>query len=152
MTAYPLTLLKSYSSLKTVIHEIDKLIYETAISPYPLGYEQSTFSHVETITKYVQKRDNLEILKRAIAKVLNGIDHDTRVLLYLRFIKRAKISRIADFLGCSLRTVYRKSQRALITFSKALTRSGYNETWFLENYSKIRWLSALYKRIQSCSK
>lgn len=83
-----------------------------------------------------------EETSRTLGRILGKLRPMYREALAFRFYGKK------GTFDCSLRTVYRRSERALRGVYEALCREGYTEAWFLENFEGDKEMQQLYRRLQ----
>ena len=88
----------------------------------------------------IDKKRRFINLKVIIEKALSEIDEKHQKILILFYFDNISCEKIAELLGVNLRTVFRYKNSALASFSRALSRNGFKEDFFNENYKKDRWL------------
>ena len=95
---------------------------------------------VEKVGEMIDKKRRFINLKVIIEQALSEIDKRRQKILILFYIDNLSCEKIAELFGVNLRTIFRYKNSALISFSKALSRNGFKEDFFNENYQKDKWL------------
>lgn len=140
------TILTVYTSLSMVIDEIERLIYDKAVSAHNLGgstFEQTTHQ-VDTIFKLIEKKKNLLTLKTICDEALTKLCLQQRQLLSMRYYERLMPHQIVAKLAIPSRTYYRLNNKALQEFAHILTSLGYNENWFIKAFLDQQWIKRIY--------
>lgn len=144
------TLLSVYRYLPRVTYALDKIVKTRAYNSYYVSSNNVAFNDVmnvaNTILNLTDRKITLINIKLIVEKCLYQIDKKMARILVLKFIDGKKSVEIADKFNVCLRTIFRKINTALESFSKALCRNGYddgalynllkNEKWILSTYQK----------------
>lgn len=67
-----------------------------------------------------------------------------RRILGLVFIDGVKSEKVAKILNMSLRTFFRRKNKALNNFMEEMELSGFNAEYFIKEYSNERWFNSVY--------
>ena len=104
----------------------------------------STFYQTSKIIELMDRKRKMINLKIAVEDAISKMDKTNRRLLTLVFIDGAKCEMIAKIIGVSLRTFFRKKISAWKQFASLLEEMGYDEEFFISEYSSERWFMAVY--------
>ena len=142
------TILQVYKFLPRIVHTYDRLIESKAInSQYTNGYNINYFG-TEAVTKAIidlsQRKITLINLKLIIEKALKSMRPSMARILILKFVDGKKCVNLANYFNVCLRTVFRKLNSALASFSLALKRLGYDESKLKEMLAQEKWISSVH--------
>lgn len=140
------TILSIYRTLDTLISAIDNLVLckgkNSNHYSHMSGY--NTLEYMNNVISLIERKKRLINLKLIIEEMLLKMDSKQQRLLVLTFFDNAKSAVVADALGISLRTYFRKKEQALTSFACLMKNSQFNGTFFEENYADERWLMDYY--------
>lgn len=108
------------------------------------GYELSchgTHKQIEQICQKVQTGKECRLFCQAACEGLKKLSNVERALLVGVYIKRIAIKDIAKRNNASVSTLYRRLMQARSNFKNCLTSLGYDEQWFVTNYSHFDFFS-----------
>lgn len=110
--------LSIYKYLPTMVNTLDKIIMNTGKSSHNsiLQKYQSTYCQASKIIELIDRKRKMINLKIAVEDTLNKLDRNSKRLLTLIFIDGAKSEVVAEMLGMSIRTFFRKKSRLLMNF------------------------------------
>lgn len=141
------TMLRAYRSLESVAGQIDDLVYRRALSSHSFradcvcsGAEQQ----VEKIVQLMNKKSNLINLKLLTDEIMAVMDGESFVILTNKYFKNLKAEKSVEQLGISLRTYFRRLDKAEDRFAKECLLRGCGDDWFKENYFDQSWIKNLY--------
>lgn len=141
------TMLRAYPSLESVAEQIDRLVYRRAVLTHSLKSDCVCLNaerQVEQVVKLMNKKNNLINLKLVTDEILATLDDTAREILTGRYITKEHRDDVIARLGLSLRTYFRRLDKALRTFACECAVRGCDETWLEENYFDQSWLKNLY--------
>lgn len=119
------TLLKSFNRLDQVAEILDRLVLEKGIA------SQYSFDSTERlagkILAVIERKKILVTLKSLTMECLSKLKSKHSKLLILKFFDCMKSTDIATVLGCSMRSLFRNTNQALINFNKNLIELGYDD-------------------------
>lgn len=148
------TILCAYGSLETVAGHIDDLVMRRALSSNVQSGDFALFGaqrQIEGVVRLMNKKNDLINLKVATDEALAAIDGTSRSILEDKYFRRLKLADTAARLGLSLRTCFRRLQKAEERFANACAAKGCDQKWFEENYFSQSWLKNLYFRIKEAA-
>lgn len=97
----------------------------------------STMQQIESIDKLLERRDTLVYLQQSISDSLCSLPMSVRILLRLVYVKKAKKQQVAQYMGYSMRTLYRRLDSARDMLHKALLANGISYQWLVDNIKPI---------------
>ncbi len=144
------TVLQVYRYLPRITRTYDKLIMSKALNSQFTNSTNINFFSTETVADAIinlsQRKITLINLKLLIEKALKSIKPSLARLLILKFIDGKRCIDLADRLGICLRTVFRKINTALNSFSLALKRLGYTEEIIEKMLISEKWIAQVHKQ------
>ena len=153
MNAWGKTLLTVQKYLERVTKAIDSLIFKRALSS---GYvstrnitEQSAYSVSQNIIGLSERKINLININTICFNALKGIDKISAKILILKFIDGFQSSEIAELLGISDRTYYRKLNLAYSELGVWLSKNNFSDRYFKEKYKNEGWILDVYNKNKS---
>lgn len=105
---------------------------------------QTTYGQASKIIEYLERKRKMINLKVAVEDCLAKLNKIDRRILGLVFLDGVKSELVAQFLGVSLRTFFRKKLEALIHFNNQMMASGFDVKFFIREYSSEKWLLSVY--------
>lgn len=135
-------ILSYYNYIEKSVRAIDKYVLDKCVytSYFDCGLNFDIEKRVEKVGEMIDKKRRFINLKVIIEKALSEIDEKHQKILILFYFDNLSCEKIAELLGVNLRTIFRYKNSALVSFSRALSRNGFKEDFFNENYKKDRWL------------
>lgn len=145
--------LSIYKYLPTMVNTLDKIIMDTGKSSHNsiLQKYQSTYCQASKIIELIDRKRKMINLKIAVEDTLNKLDRNSKRLLTLIFIDGAKSEVVAEMLGMSIRTFFRKKISAINEFSSIFQCKGYDNEFFESEYSYELWFMSVYNACVSKS-
>ena len=139
--------LSVYKYLEKMANNIDKIILDTGKNSNNLNIQkyQTTMYQTKKILEYMDRKRKIINLKIAVEDSLMMLSKTERRILVLVFIDGIKSDVVAELLGFSLRTFFRKKLKALNNFAEQMIKCGYNMRFFDKEYSTERWLYSVYE-------
>ncbi len=104
----------------------------------------TTYGQANKIIEYLDRKRKMINLKVAVEECLAKLNKTDRRILALVFIDGVKSDMVAQFLGISLRTFFRKKIEALIHFTNQMITSGFDLKFFVREYACEKWLLSIY--------
>ena len=145
------TVLEIYNYLPRVTYAYDKIIKTRAYNSANMSSNNLGFNNVENVTNSIinlsQRKVTLINLKLIIEKALKSMDKELAKIIIFKFIDKKKSVEIAEKLDVCLRTMFRKVNLALDSFSKALQRMGYSQEKLKGMLNKEKWICKVYETI-----
>ena len=145
MRMWSKSILSIYRYLETLSNAIDGLVKKNSKLTTGRGYN-STYIQASKIIEWTEKKRKMINLKIATREALKQLPLTDRRILILFYIDGVKSSVIAELLGCSIRTYYRKKVDAIERFGLALGRVGFDMDYLNKNYLQEKWLMSVYDR------
>ena len=139
------SILSIHRYLETLSKAIDGLVKKNSKVSNSMG-NNSTYMLASKIIEWTDKKKKMINLKVATIDALKKVNKESRRILILFYIDGVKGSTIADLLGCSIRTYYRKKKLALDRFAIALKSVGYDEEYLTKHYGNEKWLMSVYDK------
>ena len=137
------SVLSIYRYLETLTRAIDGLVKKNSGITYGYGYN-STYTLTSKLLKWTEKKRKMINLKVVTEDALRSLPSVYKRILILYYIDGVKSSLIAELIGVSIRTYYRKKKAALDKFAVNLAKMGFDLEYLKENYSNEKWLMRVY--------
>ena len=139
--------LSIYRYLETMTNTIDKIVLDTGKSSNSVMLQkyQTTGYQTSKIIELIDRKRKMINLKLAVEEALSKISKDDRRILTLVYIDGVKSEVMAQLIGCSLRTFFRKKLSAMTKFMLALELAGFNDEFFETDYAGERWFMSVYE-------
>ena len=142
MSYYEKTILTCYTSLSSMIEQIENVIKKRAKNSF---YDfQSTEIIANKILALCNVRFDLIDLKEKTENCLDKLNEEDRILIEYKYFQILPKDENFDHTS---RNYFRKQVRALNKFSKILSSQGLTEEWFFNKYMKISFISSLYNKV-----
>lgn len=146
------TILTAYRYLERLAGSIDKMIEARGLGSMNISGASYSFNNIinlsEKLIELSQRKVKLINLKVVTEKTLVRCGKTAAKLLIFKYIDGKTNSEVANLLGLSLRTFYRRLSDAEEKFEGVLTLSGFNEEWLNFYLSSERWLIEIKNRLQ----
>lgn len=153
MKIWSKTILNIYRYLERVANAIDKIVLSRAINSFFTSSSNMAFNGVwnvsQDIINLTNRKVNLINLKLITEKALSCIDEALAKVLILNFVEKRTCYECAEILNVSLRTYFRKLNKALESFSKALNRQKYDEKYFDNMLASENWILEVKNKLTS---
>lgn len=139
--------LSIYRYLETMSNTIDKIVLNTGKTSNNITLQkyQTTGYQTTKIIELIDRKRKMINLKLAVEEGLSKISKEDRRILTLVYIDGVKSEMVAQLIGCSLRTFFRKKLNAMNQFMLALEVAGFDETFFMGEYSREGWIMPVYE-------
>lgn len=144
------TMLRAYASLESMAEQIDRLVYRRAVLTHSLKSDCVCLGaerQVEEIIKLMNKKNALINLKITTDEILSALGDESREILVARYVTKEDRDAVTGRLGLSVRTYFRRLEKAMKTFACECCARGCDEKWFAENYFDQSWLKNLYRAV-----
>lgn len=142
------TILTSYNYLEIQARSIDKLIMKLCVNGLATNtYEYlryNTMSLTDEMIRQSQRKVNLINTKILVEEMLASIDKDLAKVLILKYIDKFLLSEIADIMNVSIKTIQRRTNRAIEECGVYLFKRGYANTKFREMFADEKWVFDIY--------
>lgn len=138
--------LSIYKYLEKMTDTIDKLIMDisTHSNSQTMQKNQTTFNQTRKIIEFLDRKRKMINLKVAVEESLDKLNKTDKRILGLVFIDGVKSEMVAQFLGVSLRTFFRKKVEALNRFNTQMIANGFDLNFFKSEYACEKWIMSVY--------
>jgi len=140
------TLLYCYRYLENIVDTIDDMVKK--ISLYSVYYNRKTntdtISQINKVIELNDRKVNLTNLKVVIEESLNLLSCNDLQFVSLYYIDGLTAEETAKVMGVSLRTFFRRRNKAIDKLTNILADK-YSVQYFFDNYIEETWLIDLYK-------
>ena len=143
MCYYEKTLLVSYTTLESVVEELEGLVMAKALASF--SSRDSCERQAEKILSLIEKKSKLIELKQKLDEVFVLMSSESLELISYKYFKTE--SERPDFDHTS-RKYFRKQIKALKEFSQKLLKAGMTEEWFKNKFLDISFLNSIYSRMK----
>lgn len=135
-----------YRYLESMSNSIDKIVVNTGTTSYSslLQKYQSTYYQAGKIIELVERKRKMINLKIAVEDSFAELDVMDKRILGLVFIDGIKSEKVSQLLNMSLRTFFRRKLVALANFSDKMVEAGFDDEFFISEYSKEKWFLSVY--------
>lgn len=144
------TLLSVYRYLERIAGAIDKLVLQCGLNSANIVGQNYVINNVYAVTDKMialsQRKVTLVNVKVLVEDILAKISKGDAQILIEKFLDGEKTKALAEKNGFSLRTVFRKIDGALSSFSKALVRAGYTDQKLQNMLSGENWIKSVFLR------
>ena len=145
------TLLSVYRYLERLCGSIDKIINRTGLSSINVNSQTFYYNNVYSITQRIIDLSHRKVtminLKLLIEDILQKMRPNEASCLILRYVDGAKRRVMAEHEGVSIRTIFRKIERAEESFFKILTIKGYDDKKIEKMLKDEQWIKNVYNRL-----
>lgn len=146
------TALDAYRYLPRVCYAYDRIIKTRAYNSAYYG-EVSTFNSVEKVVDFIlemsERKKNLINLKIAIEKTLKEMEKKNAKILIMRFIDGMKFCDLAEQFKVSMRTLFRRLNIALESFSNLIQKYGFGEKEMKKKFESENWIIGIFNSYNS---
>lgn len=138
--------LSLYRYLEAMSNTIDKIVISTGKNSNCslLQKYQTTYYQAGKMIELAERKRKMINLKVAVEDTLVNLSVMDRRILGLVFIDGVKSERVAKILNMSLRTFFRRKNKALNNFMEEMELAGFNAEYFIKEYSTERWFNSVY--------
>lgn len=145
--------LSIYRYLEKMTDTIDKLIMDIGkhSNNQVMQKNQTTYGQASKIIEYLDRKRKMINLKVAVEDALAKLNKTDKRILALVFIDGVKSDLVAQFLGVSLRTFFRKKIEALTHFNLQMIANGFDLNFFSSEYAQEKWIMSVYNECLSKS-
>jgi DNA-directed RNA polymerase specialized sigma subunit len=144
------TLICAYPYLERLSSAIDCKINTLCLKSNDIHFMPSiakdTYDLANTILTLTDRKFNLINLKVLVDSVLNSLPKSISKILILKFIDGVTNRDIASLMNLSIRTVCRKINSSLNSFSYELKRENYTQQKIEEMIKDEKWIQVLYNK------
>lgn len=140
-----------YKYLSTMSKSIDRIIEENTKSSNSVALQryQTTQYQANKIIDLIDRKRKMVNLKVIAEDVVSRLKKSDRRIITLVFFDGIKSELVADMLGISLRTFFRRKANALNQFTIILEALGYDAEFFESEYFCERWFMSIYNNCVS---
>lgn len=147
-------MLEGYKSLGILADISDRKVLDIAIKSSCFdGRPCNIINDINAITMLTNHKIKLINLKVLVMDMVSFLPYKYRQAARYRFIDGCKVSAVAEFLGLSIRSVFRLLHVIPKMCNEYFETKGLDDSWFLKNYGNEKWLMKLckYKEKKSVS-
>ena len=147
-------MLEGYKSLRILADISDRKVLDIAIKSSCFdGQPRSIINDINAITMLTNQKINLINLKVLVMDMVDFLPYKYRQAARYRYIEGCKVSAVAEFLGLSVRSVFRLLHEIPKMCNAYFEEKGLDDGWFLKVYGNEKWLMKLckYKEKKSVS-
>lgn len=144
------TALVAYSALPKIAKELDFSLARLVKSSFKGVHLKNGVSNLQLIGEIMEVNDEkrkIVNLRYIVSSALDGLSDTSRAVLTGRIMKKQTLRELAQELGLSIRTLYRRFQDAEKEFAHALKIAGYTEDWFEKEYGNDKYISHIHDRL-----
>ena len=144
------TVLVAYSSLRKILKDYDcafKSRLQSSFMSIHLRCGVPTETLIGEMLEINRKKLLLLILKDTVETALDSIPSPYKDILCLRFLKGMTFQEISELQDISLRTAFRRFDKARDVFGAALAKLGLTEKIFAERYMSDPTIAAACSRL-----
>lgn len=144
------TVLVAFSALPKIQEELDFAFNSRLKSTFRSIHLKNGVSTEKLVKEMIEINDrkrktaNLHLM---VSAALNLVDEPEKRVLTARFIDNKTFQETAETENISLRTVFRRFDRAQESFACALRRQGMTEELFAEEYCTVPQIKAISERL-----
>jgi len=148
MKTWSKTILSIYKYLETLSNSIDDLVLKKSINSafYNNGRFNNCYDCANKIMQLTDRKINLINIKVMVDNTLSRMPLKYRQVLALAFIDNIKSEKIAELMGISLRTFFRRKNDAISSFAKNLSLQGYTSQKLESMFYGEHWIKNLYDK------
>ena len=133
---YELIMLRNALRMKRCAERFREEMEHIALTSYNTStWRNGTMGQINAMASAQDKINECQRFYEIVKNALLILPKGYRALLVAVYIRKRDKSDLAKRFGVSLSTVYRKLFRARTSLCNALKSMGYDEEWFLANYS-----------------
>ena len=140
-----------YKYLSTMSNSIDRIIEENSkcSNSVVLQRYQTTQYQANKIIDLIDRKRKMVNLKVIAEDVVSRLKKTDRRIITLVFFDGVKSEIVAEMMGISLRTFFRRKSNALNQFTLVLEALGYDAEFFESEYSYENWFMSIYNNCLS---
>lgn len=146
MKCWSMSALSIYKYLESMTNTLDKIILETGKNSNDIRLQkyQTTQYQTSKIIELMERKRKMINLKVAVEDSLCKLSLIDRRILTLIFVDGLKSELLAQVLGVSIRTYFRKKKQALNHFKLIMEANGFDREFFEKEYLNEMWFIAVY--------
>ncbi len=136
---YGIQLLRITKAIQYNIDYIEESARRKASNTHGIGSTcwNSTGQQIEQIQRLLSHRDTLVYLQETVNSTVCSLPQSVRLLLKLVYVKKANKQQVAQYMGYSMRTLYRRLDSAKDILHRQLASNGITYQWLLDNVKPI---------------
>ena len=138
--------LSIYRYLNRMTKTMDKLVVDNGKNSNHQSVQRQLSTHyqVARIIELIDRKRKMINLKVGVEQALCKLPKSDRRILSLSFIDGVTSEMIAQFMGISLRTFFRKKNKAITLFGDKLQEIGFDSKYFENEYMCEKWFVSIY--------
>lgn len=140
-------LISCYTHIDDVCEAIEKSVEKCALDGFYAIYPNDQMRLYERLIKYNERKRILFNMKYMIETGLNGVKKENAALLRDRYDHGKGRNELTKERGISLRTMYRRLDRALEEFTAVLERAGFDKMRTLKEFGNEPLFSISLNRV-----
>lgn len=140
------TLLTVYNQLEKITDTIDNIVLTRAINSHNFYTNNEVLYVAEKILSLTQRKIKLINLKVLVDEILSEMEEDAKILIF-KYLYEFNTEKLMYSLNLSERSVYRKVNEAVITFSTICEKKGFSCEKLYEIYKDEGWIIEVYNNI-----
>ena len=140
------SMLTIYKYLSTMSKSIDRVIEENSKNSNSVVLQryQTTQYQASKIIDLIDRKRKMVNLKVIAEDVVSRLKKSDRRIITLVFFDGIKSEVVAEMMGISLRTFFRRKSNALKQFTLILEALGYDNEFFESEYFCENWFMSIY--------
>ncbi len=146
------TLLRSYGMLEKITGAIDrtfnKIAYTSRSSSTSDTLLSSTYQISEKLLTLIDRKRLLINTKILVDEILSSIDENSAKVLVLKYINNLTNDDMTKILNLSIRTILRRTNKAVEEFGYEIKCRGYTEEKLNNMYMNEKWVMDILKSVQ----
>ena len=144
------TLLTVYRYLERIAGAIDKIVLQSGLNSATLSNPNLYYNNVYSISQKIidlsERKVTLINLKVLIEDVLSEIDGKEAEILIEKFFDGIKFRDLILRHDVSMRTIFRRYNKAMLSFSSRLAANGYSDSKLQHMVENEGWILNVYQR------
>ena len=144
------TALVAYSALPKIVKELDLTLKRLVNSSFKSVHLKSGISTMQLISEIMEineEKRKIVNLHFIVSTALDGMSEEARRLVIGKILQKRTFNDLSKELGLSLRTVFRRFEKAQEEYAGLLTRAGYTESWLEQEYGNDKYLKPIRIRL-----
>ncbi len=152
MEIWSKTILSVYRYLDNIANAIDNLVRKKCINSsfYLSGRNSDAYLCTSKIIALTERKVQLINLKVITEQTLMQLNPTERKILTLFYLDGVASKDIANLLGISIRSYFRKKAQAVTNFARKLKVGGYTDAKLHDMFKGELWLNNMYLRTMDC--
>jgi len=140
------TALVAYSVLPKIVKELDYRLSRLVNSSFKSQHLKNGVSTMQLIGEIMEVNDEkrkIVNLRFIVDSALNQLSEESKKVLLDKIVKRLTYQQIANDLGYSIRTTFRRFEKAQAEYAHHLAVSGFTESWFEQEYGNDKYIDQI---------